>query len=623
MKLAACAAALVATLTATPVSADNFQSSGLVGERDVRDFLSAELDLVNGKGEKSSEAREHLERIRRDISTMYTSLPKNAEGKLNHQVVRYALHRFFTRRHGWFIRGLEPNNDTWHGETDPLNPDSHNSSAMKEWVPSFLQDALEQRLGKDGTDLSQLAALASALEDLIQKETRDRVTTAYGMYEFPTHKLLSQAEVDPMILTYFVMVLNSGDFSATNPIEAVTNTQEFVREYTGWNTSKAWLDELKAKHLVAKNERYDFESINRFANKIQEEYYTLNEFECKDLKVTLRNVQGMKPGRVRLSTFYNKGMYSHWDFSEKKEYLRSIGVLDESDTEHPSVIIANYAMARPNCLDSSNLFTICCLNECEEMMGKLESLVGESMASPAQIVKLVALMPSATVEADRKLSQSLVDRLDSIAAQHNGQVPLHGRLFAQWMHHVYPLECPFPHEVSGLTQGEWMQETGSESHKASPEELKDIIASDACAVNWDDPSKPVKCADETTAELPWSDNEELLVRPRALEEESPAVEEAPRRGVVAPLTALLACILAAGGLYLAVTKRSSEVAWKPIGSLTVAGLVLYACGLVDGTLLFLVFAVGLTVAATNRMTTPTNSKAHLSKADMWEAKECV
>jgi len=66
MKLAACAAALVATLTATPVSADNFQSSGLVGERDVRDFLSAELDLVNGKGEKSSEAREHLERIRRD-----------------------------------------------------------------------------------------------------------------------------------------------------------------------------------------------------------------------------------------------------------------------------------------------------------------------------------------------------------------------------------------------------------------------------------------------------------------------------------------------------------------------------------------------------------------------------
>lgn len=166
-----------------------------------------------------------------------------------------------------------------------------------------------------------------------------------------------------------------------------------------------------------------------------------------------------------------------------------------------------------------------------------------------------------------------------------------------------------------------MQETGQDSHKASKEELQAIVAGDACAVNWDDPSKPVKCADETTAELPWSDNEELLVKPRSLEEE----EETPteeRRSVVAPLTALLACLLAAGGLYLALTKRSSQVA-RPIGSLTLAGLVLYACGLVDGTLLFLVFAVGLTVAATNRMTTPANSKAHLSKADMWEAKECV
>merc|ERR1719414_2559172 len=44
-------------------------------------------------------------------------------------------------------------------------------------------------------------------------------------------------------------------------------------------------------------------------------------------------------------------------------------------------------------------------------------------------------------------------RLEQIASHHKGQVPLHGRLFMQWMHHAFP-------HVSGTTspvsQDEWL-----------------------------------------------------------------------------------------------------------------------------------------------------------------------
>merc|ERR1712083_252700 len=59
-------------------------------------------------------------------------------------------------------------------------------------------------------------------------------------------------------------------------------------------------------------------------------------------------------------------------------------------------------------------------------------------------------MPSSTVPGNRSLPAWLLGRLEEVATHHGGLVPLHGRLFAQWMHHAYPRECRYPH-VSGTT----------------------------------------------------------------------------------------------------------------------------------------------------------------------------
>merc|ERR1719343_412144 len=114
---------------------------------------------------------------------------------------------------------------------------------------------------------------------------------------------------------------------------------------------------------------------------------------------------------------------------------------------------------------------------------------------------LVSQLKSASVEGHWQLPETLVGRLNEIANYHGGEVPLHGRLFAQWMHHAYPRECPFPHEsgsVSPQTAEEWTRETGS-SEQSSDAERQKVVDDDSCSTT---SAGQVECGDDS-AELPW------------------------------------------------------------------------------------------------------------------------
>merc|ERR1719375_2963960 len=106
-------------------------------------------------------------------------------------------------------------------------------------------------------------------------------------------------------------------------------------------------------------------------------------------------------------------------------------------------------------------------------MGHIEKEVAAPSAPPERILQLVSGLASATVPANRTLSSTVVGHLYDISQHHDGYVPLHGRLFAQWMHHAYPDECQFPH-VSGTTSptlpDAWMEQTSQDS-TASDEEI--------------------------------------------------------------------------------------------------------------------------------------------------------
>merc|ERR1719491_1176444 len=115
------------------------------------------------------------------------------------------------------------------------------------------------------------------------------------------------------------------------------------------------------------------------------------------------------------------------------------------------------------------------------------------------------------VHPPRILSSTLKGRLYSIAKSNAGQIPLHGRLFAQWMHHAFPRECPFPHEggnVSPQTPNEWLRESGHETSKAS-------VAAMEGHVDGDTDQKPKgaeakKHHNLAENQLQWSEFEEPL-----------------------------------------------------------------------------------------------------------------
>lgn len=489
---------LLVALKSGPVDSASFLRAGQVNAKDAATSLSEEL--AGGKG-PSGEAR--LQVLEQALRRTFTALPKNKYGNLGHQAVRYVLHRLFVQRYGWFIRGLEPNNETWHeGPSTVLK--------LKEWVPSYLQELLEERLGGQGTSLRSLAVLAASLEDLVRQEAAGRLETAFEIHQLPKSAALQQEEAEDVTRTFYVSFLLANNFSASSVQEVERKKGVFARKYSGWAEAEEWLRKLELDHYTSPgNGERNWDSINSLVSKIGEQYHHFNDLECKSLKSTLISMEGRKAGRVRLSLFYKKSLHSHWRFTEKAEYLRSLGALDEADSRQPHVILPNYIMARPNCLEASNIYAICCRNECEDLMGHLEQQLSTAEATPAQIIPLVQSMASDTVQAPRELPEALVQRLQNVAALHDGLVPLHSRLFAQWMHHAYPRECPYPHEfgtTSPQTPDEWMAETGQSAASASREEMQRQVDSDTCASD----AEPSSCME--SPELAWSEKEELLAR---------------------------------------------------------------------------------------------------------------
>merc|ERR1719383_3110 len=88
----------------------------------------------------------------------------------------------------------------------------------------------------------------------------------------------------------------------------------------------------------------------------------------------------------------------------------------------------------------------------------------------------LAGLQSASVAGNRTLSKAILDKLQELAEHHGGKVPIHGRLFAQWLHIVYPRECPYPH-VSGTIQPKTGKEwkASGKTVKARQEEKQQYI----------------------------------------------------------------------------------------------------------------------------------------------------
>jgi len=298
------------------------------------------------------------------------------------------------------------------------------------------------------------------------------------------------------------------------PADAFDSFLDQFRRDKDWKDATRYFDDFVDREATFNEARQINveENLHLFA-KFGTEFHKINDKQCHELKTVLVNIEDHMPGRVLLTDFYNESLYTHWQFTEKPDYLRQIGALDDSHPTKHRVIISNYIQSMSNCLNSSRIYSICCRNECEDLLGHLESQIAAPMADAGQILELVAGLASDTVKAPRQLPEPLQRRLMEVAATHDGKVPLHGRLFAQWMHHAFPRECPYPHLSSAYSPqspDEWMQQSGEPSKWESASELKTFLE-ETCNASGGCHKEESTDGQSTQRDLPWTSDEELLV----------------------------------------------------------------------------------------------------------------
>jgi hypothetical protein len=410
--------------------------------------LLAELEVALGGGHRHA-TEKRLKRIEQMLRPMFGAVTKNENGKLGSAAAGYVLHRVFVQRHGWFIRALEPAGNSlaaWNSSSP--------TSILEERVPEHVQNLFEKRLGQRGLGLKEIAILASTLQHLVHVEALQRLNVSYRAKSYSQEDVLSEDEamnVLDMYMSIYILGFMHSDLATMTPRTAQQLHENILELYPTYPETQQFLKDVY-QSVAPKRDYVYFNEVENVIAEIGERYGRFQDIECRQFKDWLVAIEDSSvggAGRVRLSDFYGKALNDgKWQFSESIDYLRQLGALDESDASNPRVIIPNYLSGPSNCVASSSYYSVCCLDECEGILGRLEEMISAPEASPSTILSLVPSVASATMPSNRTLSPWLHQRLDEVAKHHGGRVPLHGRLFAQWLHYAYPRECSFPH-ISG------------------------------------------------------------------------------------------------------------------------------------------------------------------------------
>jgi hypothetical protein len=469
-------------------------------------FLLTEMEKELG-GTHRTFTEKRLEGIKNTVRPIFDSMVKNSKGKLDLPALSYVLHRLFVQRHGWFVKELMP-----MGKSFAAWNTSNPMQIFGDRVSTDAKGLFHGRI-QDGLDIHEISVLAATFEHLVHKESLSRLQVAYDVLKFSSEDVIGKEDVVEILDTYMTIYLMSGSRikEQLTPEYVKGLRQNVTLYYPRFHEVQQFLREVEGQVLPKRDYIY-FSEVMSVVEEVGDRYGQFQNQECLTIKNHLLEIEEKGAGgagRVRLADFYKARLYNgRYEFSESTQHLRNMGSLDESDPGQPKVIIPNYVNGPSNCLASTSFYQVCCIDECDDLLGHLETNIGKPSATPAEIVSLIAGMPSSTVSSNRDLSGWLLHRLDEVASHHSGQVPLHGRLFAQWMHYAYPRECPYPHAHGETT----LERFGG---IASKSDMKEVIAKSASQKSDDQLSEESASAEQLLLmhSAMWSMEEELVSHP--------------------------------------------------------------------------------------------------------------
>lgn len=474
-------------------------------DQDLEQSLLSDIEEALGKAHrKVLEGR--IGNAEDRMKSMFQALPKNEYGKLGHSTVRYMLHRFFVEQHGWFIDGL-------FAEGAALNTSSP-SHMLKDRVPMFVEGLFEKRLGGRGFGVREMATLVAVVEDSIQSESQTELKKTYSALGLPLDTNFDEPQVELLVEVYmggFALNTNMSNVSADYLYRQTANMIDF---YPTWPRAQKFFREVR-QTITPGRESYSFGEVSLIVKHLVDTFGTFHGKQCQGLKDTLTGLEKKgASGCINLPDFYEKGLKAdtNWLFIESPEYLRQLGALNENDSKNPRLLTANYINGPNNCLQPTGYYMVCCHNQCDDILGGLEKQLGAPSATPMEIIAALQVNSNLNGASLRSgsLAPALRRRLSDVAEHHDGRVPIHGRLFAQWLHHVFPRECPYPH-MSGSKHPQWVEDFEEETGKSSQLSDDEMAVFVLNASSTADSSKAAKVlAADVGSCAPWQNEEELF-----------------------------------------------------------------------------------------------------------------
>lgn len=511
-----CVAALVLALGSFQAEAKGFlvDRPSLRSRADVNSFQTHLGDAVaEALGCGGHVSQEQLASIEAALQPIWRSLPKSERGRVERRSLRYLAHRYFTQKSAFLIRGFEPSRPTnaseWGAE-----------DILSLRVPAYVESVLEsQHKQEHGFDIQDAVHMVAALERLLFDAESEMLAKAFESQGKDISESLDGRNLEGVLRDYIIHWMMGTDDETLGA--ALKDRRIVEHALPKWKEIQAFirgqvkalefgrqhepLAETRPRHH-ALSQQFSFEDAHRAVGAITTSFAHFWDSECSDMKEALVEMDTHHTGRVPLSKFYSSALETEWRFGESESYLRELGALDETSVWGKQVIIPNYLQATSNCIVSTQHYLVCCVNECEGLLREIEVKVQRPAATPAELLTLVGNMTSQTsLDHDEAphLGASHRTQLEQIAATHGGVVPLHGRLFAQWLHYVFPRECPFPHKV-GTASLKTPSEFG-DSAIATKSDMEDHASSEAS----DLPSRVEK--DELEWMSQWDSEEELVV----------------------------------------------------------------------------------------------------------------
>lgn len=470
--------------------------------------VQAAVQMALQCDQKSNRMLDHS-KMRSVILPMWEALPKNRQGSINQWSLRHAVHRYFLAAQGVSVRSfqrLKFVESRFNAET--LN------KGKQSLVGTILESKHLEHVGFSLEDIVSVATLFSQITtqtdsellDTVLKEENIILSEVDTLSRQQLARLISSFMIDWMLGEWPLSTKNfkkdktalEAIFPIWDEVEAFAEGCIKAFEFSRWQAPR-----LVKSGISLLTSRFSYDEVLQVITSITTSFHSFWRSEWAVMKDALTKEDPRGIGRVPISKFYNSDAER---FAESESYLRELGALDETSQRGKQVIISNYLQAASNCIVGQPHYLVCAPNECDVVMNAVEKEVGTARLSPTKIMDVVGNMTKFdNTDEPPVLGDALVKQLDQMASLHDGEVPLHGRLFAQWLHYVFPRECAFPHKIGATNVTRPLEFT--ENFLISDEDLRKHVE-----------------ADDSTADLPalaavtddfewmsqWSDDEEFL-----------------------------------------------------------------------------------------------------------------